>query len=233
MKDEELLDFNFWPSFADLMLSLVLILIVVMFLVIAAIRVGTVNLSDVEKSQTTIIKTVASAYQAEPQPISKNTFGISLGASATPDVIIQNKTTLQQITFSDHVLFNPDEVDLKPEGKQMLRIVGTALRQELSSIREIQVQGHADTDHSRKFQTNTELAATRAIQVFHFLQNDVGIDPAEHLMSATSFGEFKSVAREEQGASASYGWAKVVQDNGTPELKAKNRRIELLLFYRE
>ena len=233
MKDEDLLDFNFWPSFADLMLSLVLILIVVMFLVIAAISVGSVNLSDVEKSQATIINTIASAYGAKPEQVSKNTYGISLTKLGNADVIIRNKTTLQQITFADHVLFASDDVHLTENGKAMLRLVGNALKEQLSSIREIQVQGHADTDRTRRHHTNAELAALRAIEVFNFLQNDVGIDPAQHLMSATSFGEFESVQREELGAEAVYEDKKLLDDNATPDLKAKNRRIELLLFYRE
>ena len=46
--EENTLDFNFWPSFADLMLILVLILVIVVFVVIAVISAGTVDLRTVE-----------------------------------------------------------------------------------------------------------------------------------------------------------------------------------------
>ena len=41
--EEDTLDFNFWPSFADLMLTLVLILVIIVFVVIAVISAGTVD----------------------------------------------------------------------------------------------------------------------------------------------------------------------------------------------
>ena len=39
--EDNTLDFNFWPSFSDLMLTLVLILVIVVFAVIAAFSIGT------------------------------------------------------------------------------------------------------------------------------------------------------------------------------------------------
>ena len=63
-----------------------------------------------------------------------------------------------------------------------------------------------------------------------FLEDSVGIDPAENLMSATSYGEFKPVQRSE--GDFEFNRDKLLRYNLTPELKNRNRRIELLLFYR-
>ena len=44
--EDNTLDFNFWPSFSDLMLTLVLILVIVVFAVIAAFSIGTDDLKS-------------------------------------------------------------------------------------------------------------------------------------------------------------------------------------------
>ena len=49
-------------------------------------------------------------------------------------------------------------------------------------------------------------------------------------MSATSFGEYIPVRRLTDDRT--YNRQKLMQDNRTRVLKAKNRRIEILLFYR-
>jgi outer membrane protein OmpA-like peptidoglycan-associated protein len=58
----------------------------------------------------------------------------------------------------------------------------------------------------------------------------VGINPAENLMSVTSFGEYKPVQRSEDDSS--YSLERLQADNSTAELKGRNRRVEVLLFYR-
>jgi flagellar motor protein MotB len=229
MEEEDILDFNFWPSFSDLMLALVLVLVLVLALVAAVISAGAVDLSQVDENQKHMIQAIASSYGKQPKIISKDTFGISITDPNIDDVIIKNEPTLQQITFSDHVLFRPDDYRLNPRGEEILRTVGKALQQQLPLIKEIQIQGHADTDRTGRFQSNTQLAAMRAIEVFKFLQEKVDINPADNLMSATSFGEFKPVQRS---ADRQYNSDKLREDNLTPELKSRNRRIELLLFYK-
>ena len=65
--------------------------------------------------------------------------------------------------------------------------------------------------------------------VYKYLQFNVGIDPAKHLMSATSFGRFKPVGRE---AGDNYDYEKIQKANATEELMARNRRIEIVIFYK-
>jgi flagellar motor protein MotB len=229
MQDEDLLTFNFWPSFADMMLALVLVLCLVLFLISATIAIGTVNLREVETNQVSLINAIASDYKVEPRKLSESTYGIFFGDHRDPVIEIHNDLNLQRITFSDKVLFEPDHTELKPEGEQVLRVVGSKLRDQLHLIREIQIQGHADTVPSKRYASNVELAANRAIAVFEFLKDKVGIQPTEHLMSVTSFGEYKSVQRSE---GTSYSQEKLIADNQTEELKRRNRRIEMVLIYR-
>lgn len=230
MEDESVLDFNFWPSFADLMLALVLILVLVLFLAIAIISVGTINLSHVRDNQNEMIKKIASRYATEAKPLSEDVYGISIKRTGSSDIVIKNEPSLQRITFSDNILFRSDDDQLNETGERVLQVVGYSLKQQLSLIREIQIQGHADTAKTTRFPSNVHLASSRAISVYTFLQHSIGIDPAQNLMSANSFGEFKPIQRSEDDDT--YDWEKIESNNSSVEMKGKNRRIELLLFYK-
>ena len=261
--EDNTLDFNFWPSFSDLMLTLVLILVIVVFAVIAAFSIGTDDLrakvieiekemakvekeqkevaeaiAKVEKKQEAIIRAIAEAYNVKWEDVEKpqdeetesDFFKIRLEDDGDTEILIRNEATLQRYSFSDRILFEPDRYDLKEEGKETLRVVGREIRKNLKDIKEIQIQGHADPDPPAFVPSNLHLGALRAIEVYKFLQKTIQIDPARHLMSATSFGEYKPVKRLTDDRT--YNRQKLMQHNSNRGLKTKNRRIEILLFYR-
>ena len=262
--EDNTLDFNFWPSFSDLMLTLVLILVIVVFAVIAAFSIGTDDLraklqeaekemakvekeqkeiaealAKVEEKQETLIEAIAAAYNVQWEDIDKwedkesktNFFEIPiyLENGEYTEIHIQNEQKLQRYSFSDRILFEPDRYDLNEKGKKTLQIVGREIENNLKNISEIQIQGHADPDRPAYVPSNLHLGALRAIEVYKFLQNRIQIDPARHLMSATSFGEYKPVQRSVQDSK--YTSEKLKRHNSTKALKTKNRRMEILLIY--
>ena len=257
--EDNTLDFNFWPSFSDLMLTLVLILVIVVFAVIVAFSIETDNLrgeiakvekeqreiaeaiAKVKEKQETIIQAIAAAYNVQWGNVNKwddtesktNFFEIPiyLENGDYTEIQIQNEATLQRYSFSDRILFRRNKYDLNEEGKRTLQVVGHEIEENLKDITEIQIQGHADPDRpAGDYFFNLHLAASRAIEVYKFLQRSIGIDLARHLMSATSFGEYKPVQRSTDDST--YNRQKLRQHNNTRALKQKNRRIEILLFYR-
>jgi len=239
--EENTLDFNFWPSFSDLMLTLVLILVIVVFAVIASFSLklveltpeGTHDLTEVEDKQENMIRAIADEYGVEPKETQTGSFVIPIHLDndrGYTEILIQNETTLQRYSFSDRILFQPDRYNLNEEGEKTLLIIGRQIKRNLNNISEIQIQGHADPDRPAFVSSNLHLAALRAIEVFDFLQNKIKIDPAKHLMSATSFGEYKPVQRSVRDSTYTHG--KLERDNSTKAKKAKNRRMEILLFYR-
>ncbi len=254
--EDNTLDFNFWPSFSDLMLTLVLILVIVVFAVIAAFSIGTDDLraeltetkekmaeieeeqkkiaealAKVKKKQIAIIEAIAKAYGTNYEKIDSDSFKIRLEDDGDTEILIRNEATLQRYSFSDRILFKRNKYDLNEEGKRTLRVVGHEIEKNLKDIKEIQIQGHADPDRpADDYFFNLDLAASRAIEVYKFLQGSIRIDLARHLMSATSFGEYKPVQRLTD--ESTYNRQKLMQDNSTRALKTKNRRIEILLFYR-
>jgi flagellar motor protein MotB len=230
MEEDSILDFNFWPSFSDLMLALVLVLCLVLFLVLTLISAGTVNLEQVKNNQKSMIDQIAKTYNVAAQKIDDRTFGISSAGTDRYDIRIENDLNRQRIAFSDNVLFQKDKTDINEKGQEILTVVGQKLQTQLGSVKEIQIQGHADANPT-SYGLNTRLAAERAISVFEFFRTTVGIDPSEHLMSATSFGEYRPVGRDE--GDSSFNWEKVLSENATDNQRSRNRRIELILIYRQ
>src|SRR3712207_5796720 len=121
------------------MLALVLILVLVLFSVTAVITAGTVNLSHVERNQRGMIAAIATRYSAKPAELGRNIYGISIKSPDSYDIVVRNEPGLQRITFSDKILFLPDDDKLNEGGQEVLRVVGDALKQQLPLIREIQI----------------------------------------------------------------------------------------------
>lgn len=122
---------------------------------------------------------------------------------------LKGKLTLDVV---EKILFDSGEAEVKMEGLEVLQRVVDILKN--VKDRMIRVEGHTDNvpikGHlAKKYPTNWELSAARAINVTRFLQKQ-GIDP--HILSATAYGEYKPIA-----------------DNSTPEGRAKNRRIAIVL----
>ncbi len=117
------------------------------------------------------------------------------------------------INLSEKILFDSGATNVKPAGLEILRRLGGVLVN--LQGHDIRIEGHTDnvpisSRLREKFASNWELSAVRAASVLHFLQEQVGL-PGESL-AAVGHGEFRPVA-----------------DNATPEGRARNRRIRILL----
>ena len=223
--------FNFWPSFTDLMLSLVLVVLMILFVVSKMIASGSENLDKARESQKSIYAQIQNRIGGNYTIAiisDKNDDGVNEQfKNNKADITIINKLDRQTITFSDKILFDSGSSNIKPAGYEVLSAVGPVIKDNLANISEIQVQGHADIVNTDEF--NLGLAANRAISVYIFLQYVVGISPAENLMSATSFGKYKPVGRE---VGQRFDANMLQTANATSELRAQNRRIEIVLFYK-
>ncbi len=158
-----------------------------------------------------------------------------------------------KLELVDQILFPTGEATLTANGKAVLAKVGAALKE--IGDKQIWVQGHTDdqpifikkpkpeppppppakgakkppppakgaktakvepkkpepepkNDAVLPFVTNWELSAARALTVVHYLQDDAKIDPSR--LAAVAFGQYRPVSK----------------------VKAKNRRIEIVLYPR-
>lgn len=228
LDDSSTLDFNFWPSFADSMLAVVFILVVILVFVA---QQGLQGFSGVRNAQSAVIQNIASRYEGNldtlRQDLTRSRYVIRREGEA--EVKILHDVQLQRITFSGNVLFSQNDYRLTSQGENALRDVGKSLLSQLPHITQIQIEGHTDILPTDEYPGgNLELGARRARSVYQFLKDQVGINPVSHLMSTTSYGKYRPVGRS---PAEDYDEKKLREANDTASERRRNRRIELLLFY--
>ncbi len=115
------------------------------------------------------------------------------------------------VKLGEGILFDSGSAALKPSGKAVLDEV-TRVLAELPN-RAFQIEGHTDDVPVRPggaYANNWELSAARAISVVQYMI-DQGMDPGR--LSAAGYGEYTPIV-----------------PNDTAELRALNRRIEIVLL---
>jgi len=114
------------------------------------------------------------------------------------------------IHFTDRVLFDTGRAEIKPEAREVLQAVAVELAKLPHHIR---VEGHTDNVpiHNERFPSNWELSTARAVTVLRFLIQVGGLDPER--LSAVGYGEYRPIA-----------------SNDTPEGRARNRRVDIVLL---
>ncbi len=123
---------------------------------------------------------------------------------------IQDKLSVNLV---EKILFDSGRAEVKTKGKEVLKKVGNIL-QSLDD-KEIRIEGHTDNvpiggSLQQRFPTNWELSTQRATNVLRFLQDSAGLDGK--YLSSVGYGEFRPLSL-----------------NDTPEGRAENRRIEIVL----
>jgi chemotaxis protein MotB len=113
------------------------------------------------------------------------------------------------LTLPDTVLFHSGDSALRPEARPFIQAISEVL---MELDRHVRVEGHTDNVPiaTVKFPSNWELSATRAVTVVRTLSEQYGVQP-NHL---TAVGHADS---------------RPLTDNLTPENRAKNRRVEIVV----
>jgi flagellar motor protein MotB len=235
-------DEGFFGPGTDLAISLAAILILVVSIrahIDNREKHAQLEIESILRNQVRLVDAIASYYRTQKRVLGHESgsekgdlYGIFIPGSIdslVPDITFRNDATLQRISFGSHILFEPDEVRLLPQGESILRELGQVLHGEIETIQEIHIQGHADLRRSTKYNSNLELAARRSMTVYLALK-DAGINPVHTIMSAASFGEYVPVKRDV--TARDYSADRLTQDNDSPHDQLLNRRIEILLNYR-
>lgn len=162
------------------------------------------SIVNLKKAKEEEVKTVSKTYESLMQEMKGE---IAQGQITITE--LKGKLTLDVV---DKILFASGEAEVKPEGLAVLKRVVEILKDVQDKA--IRIEGHTDNVKiggalAKKYPSNWELSAARALNVARYLQKQ-GIDPA--LLAAVAYGEYKPIA-----------------DNGTPEGRAKNRRIAIIL----
>jgi chemotaxis protein MotB len=166
------------------------------------------NIVALKKTQKEKVRKVSTTYQDLMEKMKKE---IAEGQVTISE--LKGKLTVNMV---DAILFDTGKAEVKQEGLEVLKKVISILKGETEKA--IRIEGHTDDvpisgNLAKRFPTNWELSAARAINVTRFLQKQ-GIDP--EVLSAVAYGEYKPIA-----------------ENETSEGRAMNRRIEIILISRE
>ncbi|HEY5995722.1 MAG TPA: OmpA family protein [Candidatus Deferrimicrobiaceae bacterium] len=175
-----------------------------------------------EKENAKLRQEIAALQRAQEEKIQKTSKTYEDLLQKMKGEIAQGQMTITElkgkltVNMVDAILFDSGKAEVKPEGMEILKRVISILKD--VKDKSIRIEGHTDNVQiigmlAKKYPTNWELSAARAINVARFLQEQ-GIDPG--VLSGVAYGEYHPVAA-----------------NDTPEGKQKNRRIEIILVPKE
>ena len=127
---------------------------------------------------------------------------------------LQGKLTVNLV---DRILFDSGKAAIKDNGEAVLDKLGSILN--TVKDKNIRIEGHTDNkpisgELLAKYPSNWELSTARATAGARYLQERAQVDPSR--LVATGYGEFHPAAA-----------------NDTPESRALNRRIEIVLVPRD
>jgi chemotaxis protein MotB len=132
------------------------------------------------------------------------------GLESTMTIYLEERGIILQI--SDALLFDPAKADLKPDALDML----TYMAEVLGRIdNPVIIEGHTDNVpiNTFLFPSNWELSVARAVVVLRYLVESKGLAPER--FAASGYGEFQPV-----------------DSNLTPEGRARNRRVNIVITSR-
>lgn len=130
------------------------------------------------------------------------------------DIKITQAVDRLSVNMVEKILFDSGRAEIKKDGLAVLQRVGDILKK--VTDKQIRVEGYTDNVQigariRNRYPTNWELSTARATNVVRYLQDKAGISPS--LLSASGLADNKPVA-----------------SNDTPEGRAQNRRIEIVLL---
>ncbi|MCP4289407.1 MAG: OmpA family protein [Gammaproteobacteria bacterium] len=125
-------------------------------------------------------------------------------------VVIGEVRALDAMRFPSVTLFPRRSAELTPQGKQMLEKQRNIARNQLARASYIEIIGHTDDVGDDAY--NQDLSEKRAQNVFNYLA-ETGMDVSK--VTVLGMGEHMPIA-----------------NNNTPEGRAENRRVEILLLGR-
>lgn len=126
------------------------------------------------------------------------------------DIQIKRDSRGVTITIADKLFFESGAAEMKGSAKDILDAVASPLERLPNMIR---IEGHTDNVpiNNSEFPSNWELSSARAIHVAKYFMNTHKIDPGR--ISTTGYAAFRPVA-----------------SNDSPEGRAKNRRVDIVVL---
>ena len=250
---------NAWPSFADLMLSVVLVLVTILGATVAFLTTGP-DYSAVEASQLAIRDAMAEAMKGEFEPGEGiGVYNMTVCTDKLTDVKTDSRSRgsckkgqiewvfqvtdeplIQQITFRGQLLFVSGEPNLTDDGENIVKQIGRSIVKQLPHVREVQIVGHADTDPPRSKspadETKTSEEEGRQFNLRLASDRALAVFILLEQLGVNPLAKSMSTAsygpyRPVTRGDGPYSVTELDAANNNEEKKARNRRIELWLHF--
>jgi chemotaxis protein MotB len=118
------------------------------------------------------------------------------------------------ITLASDAYFDPASARLKDETRDVLKKIGDIINEVPNFVR---IEGHTDNRPVAPpgikggYETNWELSSARSVNVLRYLTEESAVNPRK--LSAVAFGQQRPI-----------------EDNNTPEGRAYNRRVDIIIL---
>lgn len=161
--------------------------------------------SELQQQQNEINQQFIELFEKLVQYIKDNGMSDTVAATKTGNMI--------NIRFSDSVFFETGKADLLPEALDTINRLIPFLEESQDVIETIRIEGHTDNVpiNTAKFKDNWWLSYHRAGNVVDYLIHNTQILPSK--LSADGYGEYRPI-----------------ESNDTPEGRAKNRRVQFVIY---
>ena len=165
--------------------------------------VGSVGLIEATRPQ------VMSGKKARKEPVSKAMRNMLDEIDSLPDVEMEDTEKGVVIRIAGNIFFDSGGSMINPSGFALLKKIGSLIRETPNRVR---IEGHTDNVPiaTEAFPSNWDLSAARAVNIVKFLSDHMNVYPRR--LSAVGYGE-----------------SRPIKANDTPENRALNRRVEIVL----
>lgn len=136
------------------------------------------------------------------------TFLDSEGLGSSVEAVLEERGVI--LRFKDRILFDTGQAVIRQDGANIVNKFANFLE---SVPNQIRVEGHADNVpiSNYRYPSNWELSTARATSVIQYLLANTKIEPTR--LSAAGYGEYRPIA-----------------PNDTPENRAQNRRVDIVIL---
>lgn len=118
------------------------------------------------------------------------------------------------ITLCSDAFFQPGSARLKEDTRPILAKVAKIINKVDNYVR---IEGHTDnapltvTKSKERYRSNWELSSARALNILHYLTDEESVRPSQ--LSSVAFGEYRPI-----------------DENETPQGRAYNRRVDIVIL---
>lgn len=166
---------------------------------------GNTDIAEVEDVTDLKFKTGNSDYE----DLSKKLDNIIKSNGLTDVIKIREEDRGIVLQLDESILFDPGKAELKENSREVLETITTIVN---DTDNDVLVEGNTDNIpmNNEVFQSNWELSTARAVSVVRYFVENQSLKPTR--FAVKGYGEYKPLV-----------------DNSTPENRATNRRVDILM----